>query len=369
MRVLHILGSIERSGAEAMLRDSAARFTERGIEMELLSTGQEPGPFAAAFYGQGISVHHLPFGKSLGFFYELGSLLRRGDYDVVHVHTERAAFWVELTARLVGVKRVVRSIHSAFEFTGWLRARRFVGRWVASRILGVVHVFVSESVATTEAERFGTCGVAIVNGIDVDRFVPELGGEVRRQERAALGIDAGAVVIVSVGRCCDVKQHDHVLQAIALLGSEMPQLYYLHVGSGPALQSEMDLARQLELEVRCHFLGERDDVALVLQASDIFVMPSRYEGLGIAALEASACALPVVAYDVPGLRNAVVNEVTGLLVASDVAALAKAISGLAADADLRESFGRAGRSMVVRGFSLDRWVSQLVAIYNGADSR
>lgn len=365
MRVLHILGSIERSGAETMLRDSIDRFREKGVEMELVSTGREPGQLVAAFEREGIVVHHLPFAKSWRFFHQVERLVRGGDYDIVHVHTERAALWVELTARLAGVKRIVRSIHSTFEFTGWLRVRRAMGRWAASRILGVTHVFASESVRTTEMERFWTRGMLAVNAIDVDRFVPEQGREPRHEVRAVLGIDPSAVVVVSVGRCTDVKQHDHVLRAISHLASGAPSLYYLHVGSGPNLQAEIDMARHLGLESRCYFLGERDDIVDVLQAGDMFVMPSRYEGLGLAAVEAAACALPVVAYDVPGLRNAVVNEETGLLVDPDVQTFAESISRLAMDADLRRTYGRAGRSMVVSNYSLDRWVAEHVEIYRG----
>lgn len=365
MKVLHILGSIERSGAETMLRDSIGRFRPSGIEMELLSTGTGHGRLAPAFECAGVPVHHLPFAKSWRFFRRLRRLIRSGDYDVVHVHTERAALWVELTARLAGVKRVVRSVHNAFEFTGWLRLRRAAGRRVASCVLKVAHVFVSESVAATEIERFGTRGMLVVNGIDVDRFIPEQGNETRHQVRMALGVGPSAVAVVSVGRCTDVKQHNHVLEAVSHLAAEGLRLHYLHIGSGPNLQSEIDLARRLELEAQCHFVGERDDIVEILQASDIFVMPSRYEGLGLAALEASACELPVVAYDVPGLRNAMVNEVTGLLVAPEMLALAAAISRLAADENMRQAYGHAGRSMVLSDFSLDRWVAQHVAIYRG----
>jgi len=178
-----------------------------------------------------------------------------------------------------------------------------------------------------------------------------------------------AIVLISVGRCTSVKQHDHVLSALSLLVSRIPQLHYIHVGSGPDEESEVALARRLGVEKCCRFLGERDDVVGLLQASDIFVMPSQYEGLGIAVLEASACELPIIAYDVPGLRDAVVSNVTGLLVKPDVDALAAAISKLAQDEEQRKLLGEAGRTMVAGEYGLGPWVERHVAVYKGVKLR
>lgn len=367
MRVLHVLGSIERSGAETMLLSAIGRFRDAGIEMEALSTGEGRGRFADPFEREGVPVHHEPFQKSPRFFLKIAQIMREGGYDVVHVHTERAALWVELTALVAGVSRVVRSVHSAFDFTGWLRLRRAMGRWLSSRLLGLTHIFVSKSVAANERSRFGTHGLLITNGIDVGRFVPSDDASSRAASRAAYGLPMSAIVLVSVGRCTSVKQHDQVLLAMSRMAS-MSEIYYLHIGSGPDEDSEKALARQLGQEFRCRFVGESDDVVALLQMSDVFVMPSQYEGFSIAALEASACGLPVIAYDVPGLRDAVVNESTGLLVAADVEALADAILRLCADVSTREDFGRAGRAMVVDQYSLDRWVERHVALYRGVGS-
>jgi len=369
MRVLHILGSIERSGAETMLRDAIERFRALDVEIELLSTGETPGRFASAFESVGVRVHHLPFGKTPQFFRRLQALVRLGEYEVVHVHTERGALWIELTSRVAGVGGVVRSVHSAFEFSGLLRLRRALGRWFAVRILGVRHIFVSPSVEMNELERFGTTGVSVLNAIDTNRFVPPEDVGVRNRVREKLGIAIDAVVLLSVGRCTDVKQHDHILKAIALLVGDVPGLHYLHVGDGPNSWGETSLSALLGVADRCRFLGECDDVVCMLQTADIFLMPSRYEGLGIAAIEASACGLPVVAYDVAGLRDAVVSGETGELVEADVVALAQAVKRLALNSNDRVAYGCAGRSMAESRYSLDRWVEQHVVLYEGSRLR
>lgn len=349
-----------------MLRDSIGRFRDRGFEIEVLSTGDSLGRFAPAFESVGVRVHHLPLKKTVGCFAQLQSLIRVGKYDVVHVHTERAALWVELTARAAGVKRVVRSVHSVFEFSGWLRVRRALGRWFAARALGVHHIFVGPSVALNEARRFGTPGVSVLNAVDTDRFVPSEGRAACDAIRNMLGIAPDAFVLASVGRCTDVKQHDHVIRTVALLSEDFPNICYLHVGDGPELNAEVELAESSRVVERCQFLGERDDVLLILQAADIFVMPSKYEGLCLAAVEASACGVPVIGYDVPGLRDAVVDGKTGLLVPAVVQELADAISRLVADAELRRMYGTAGRAFVKDRFSLNRWVDEVMSVYEMA---
>lgn len=366
MRVLHILGSIERSGAETMLRDAIERFRVLGVEVELLSTGNTLGRFASAFDSLGVRLHHISFRRSPGFFCRLRQLIRAGDFDVVHVHTERAALWVELTARIAGVKRVVRSVHSAFEFSGWLRIRRTLGRWLARRILGVRHVFVSPSVEANEVQRFGTIGVRVLNAVDTSRFVPTVDVEMRNRMRGELGIGPESIVAASVGSCTDVKQHDHALQAVSLLRERLPGLCYLHVGDGPNCEAEKRLAGVLGVADRCQFLGERDDVVRILQAADVFLMTSRYEGLGMAAIEASACGIPVIGYDVPGLRDAIISGATGELVAPEVGALAQAVEQLVGDRDVCAAYGRNGRLMAVERYSLDRWVAQHDTLYQGA---
>lgn len=363
MKVLHILGSIERSGAETMLCDAVGRFRAHSIEIELLSTGETPGRFTPAFESMGVWVSHIRFRKSPRFFQELHALVRTGDYDVVHVHTERAALWVELVVRMAGVRRIVRTVHSVFEFSGWLRVRRACGRWVATRILGVHHVFVGPSVERNEVERFRTTGLRVANAVDTDRFAPVEDAEVRDRIRIELGVSSESIVVTSVGSCTDVKQHDHVLQALSLLRGPVPSLHYLHAGDGPNCKAEQHLAMVLGMADCCHFLGERDDIERILQATDIFLMPSRYEGLGLAAIEASACAVPVIAYDVPGLRDAVVDGQTGKLVAPDVRSLAQALEGLTRDSDGCLAYGRAGRAMAVQEYGLDRWVERHVALY------
>jgi glycosyltransferase involved in cell wall biosynthesis len=161
--------------------------------------------------------------------------------------------------------------------------------------------------------------------------------------------------IGSVGRLSPEKGLDHLLRAVALLRDNGVTLDVLLAGDGPSRDDLERLAAELKIGPRVRFFGEvpHEDVPVVLQGLDIFAMPSTWEGFGVSAIEASAMRLPVVASDIHGIPDVVVDGETGLLVPpANARALAAAIAGLAADGELRARMGAAGRAFVERHY---RW--------------
>jgi len=106
MRVLHVLNSVEHSGAEVMIRQAAPDLLGLGVETVVLATGASPGTYEPQMRAAGVPILALPFSKSFVFALGLWHVIRGGDFQVVHVHTERASFWLEVIARLAGVSRV-----------------------------------------------------------------------------------------------------------------------------------------------------------------------------------------------------------------------------------------------------------------------
>jgi glycosyltransferase involved in cell wall biosynthesis len=155
-----------------------------------------------------------------------------------------------------------------------------------------------------------------------------------------------------------------LLAALARLAEEglRPALWI--AGQGPARPALEKLARELRLEDRVRFLGQRSDVADLLSACDVFILPSRHEGLGVAALEAMAAGRPIVATRVGGLAEAVVHERTGLLVPpEDPAALATALARLLRDPALRARLGAEGPARIAEGFRADDLVEAYERLY------
>lgn len=192
--------------------------------------------------------------------------------------------------------------------------------------------------------------VVIPYGIDVGLFSP-----VMRPERERLTIGA-------VARLSSEKGLEYLLRAVALIRDRADAAYeapraigVILAGDGPEREKLEWLTAELRLDDSVRFLGEvaHADVPAVLQSFDIFAMPSTWEGFGVAALEASAMQLPVIASNIHGIPDVVLHEETGLLVpARDVNALVEAIVRLANDRALRLRLGEAGRAFVERNY---RW--------------
>lgn len=300
IKVLHVLGELKPSGAESMFCVAAPLFCAEGVNAEIVATGPNLGIYAPELAKAGYKLHHIPFSKSLRFFISLYRLMRAGKYDVLHLHTEQAGFWIGLVALAVRPARVLHTIHSNFSFRGNLRLRRMIQRRIL-HILGVVHVAISPSVARTELMHFGLKTRLVPNWYDNNRFYSPSAAE-RNQARKSLDIASDETVLVSIGNCSEVKNHAALIKAVALLPAELRPLY-LHAGIEEEGHPERRLAEQLGVAEHIRFLGPLTDVRPVLYAADLFAMPSFVEGFGIAAVEALATGLPAVFTDVPGLRD------------------------------------------------------------------
>jgi glycosyltransferase involved in cell wall biosynthesis len=297
MRVLHVLNELRPSGAEIMLRIAAPLFREQGVDCGVLSTGREVGPYAAALESAGYRIHHIPFSRSPFFFLKVARFARRSGYDLVHLHSERGFFAYVVAARLASRARLVRTVHNNFNFGGFLRVRRGMERRIAER-LGVRFIAIAPGVEQTERRLYGTSPLLIPNWFDSAHFHP-VTPEARAVARASFGIRSDEYVIVSVGNCSVVKNHAALIEALAqCMGFPW---HYLHVGLEEPGAPERALAERRGISDRIRFIGAVDDVRPVLHAADLYVMPSHFEGLGIATLEALAVGLPALLTEVPGL--------------------------------------------------------------------
>lgn len=284
-----------------MLRCAADQWAELGLGSVILSTGAQPGPYASHLRAAGYRVEHIPYAPSVRFFRAVQQFVVAGQYHVVHLHAERANLWLSLAVRSAGVSHIVRTIHSVFPFSGLLRLRRRMQRWVLRRLLGVQMISISPSVQENEAKRFQNFTPVIPNWYDSHRFVPPTPRE-REEARSQLGIDPHSFVIISVGNCSPIKNHLSIIEALTLVPDSVPVLY-LHVGREETNNPERRLAVARAVSPRVRFFGMVDDILPYLHAADAFIMPSTHEGFGVAAVEAMGAGLPVILSRVPGLRD------------------------------------------------------------------
>lgn len=294
MKVLHILNSIMPSGAETMLVSSAECWED--CEKHTLATEEEVGLYADAMGQAGFVIHHIWNQSILMKHMKITRLIMKERFDVVHIHPQSQSILYSIDARLAGVRSIVRTVHSTFFFEGILKLRETLFRAIM-RWLGVKFVAISDGVARNEEERFRNKTTIIYNWCASKyKFVTE---EDKKEARELLNIPDNVFTILSVGNCADVKNHRMIFEAIHML-DDGKDLLYLHVGDHDEDEKRFALEKKIADNVK--FVGKAIP-DIYLQATDCYIMPSKYEGFGISALEAIISGLPVILTDVPGLRD------------------------------------------------------------------
>ena len=278
--------------------------------------------------------------------------------DLLHSHKFGSNAWGALLARTARVPLVVHE-HNFSETAS--RTRRMIDRrWIASRASRVLCV--SESVA--EIER--ACGVpeelieVVPNGVRIDGAWPA------GAARAELGLTGRSFTIGIVGRLRPEKAHEVLLEAVAQLARAGRDVRLCVVGDGPRETELQLLAARLGIDSRVTWAGERRDAATLAGAFDAAVVCSHWEGLPLAALEAMAARVPLVASSVGGLPTLLEDDAGLLVPPADPAALAAALGKLIDDCDLREAIARAGHDRVADRYSFDGMVRRVEGIYDDA---
>jgi glycosyltransferase involved in cell wall biosynthesis len=291
---------------------------------------------------------------------QLVKLIKKEQYDIVHVHTPIAAVLGRIAAKIAGVKKIIYTAHG-FPFhdrsSSWQYFFYFTIEKLCAPLTDLILTQNHEDVAI--AQKSGLCSPDKIrylgNGIDIDRFKPRLGLEQKTQLRQSLGIpDSANLIVGMVGRLNRKKGSSYLIEAVAKLITQFPNLHILIIGGevnsdpDPFQKQLVEKINQLNLQDRVTLTGYRSDTPELLSLLDIFTLPTfTHEGLPRSILEAMSMELPVVTTDIRGCREAVVHEKTGLIVPpQDSDRLADALAKLLADDALRQKFGKAGRQSV-----------------------
>jgi glycosyltransferase involved in cell wall biosynthesis len=304
-------------------------------------------------------------------FRALIRLFREERFDLVHVHTPVAALIGRLAAAWTRVPTVVYTAHGFYFHEGmpaWKR-RLFVGlEYIGGRCTDILLTQSSEDAET--ARRAGLCRggriEAIGNGSDPERFRPAATDDAaRRALRQSLGVDDATPVIAMIGRLVAEKGYPELFAAMRDVDARLWVIgERLKSDHAQSIDQLIDAAQQDPiLSKRIQFLGYRRDVPELLRAADIFTLPSHREGMPRSIIEAMLSGLPVVATDIRGSREEVVEGKTGFLVPlRDIPALSRALQRLASDATLRHNFGNAGRERAADLFDERKIVARQIAL-------
>jgi len=292
----------------------------------------------------------------------LDRLIRQYRPSIVHTHLSGIRYALPLAMKhRIPVR--LHTVHNLAEKEIGERANRWVRLFAFRyRMGGFVPVAIAEEVARSIEQLYGYKDPPVIpNGISVADYAPNPHN--RERIRRELGIKSEAVVILHVGRFAEAKNHALLLRAFARLQSSQP-LYLLLVGGGELLAPMQQRARELGIAERVRFLGVRSDIPAVLNAADIFTLPSRYEGNPMSVMEAMAAGLPVVATAVGGVPELVEEGVSGFLTPNeDLDALVAALQRLVDKADVRQQMGEAALRRAQEKFDVRHTVRAYEALY------
>lgn len=348
------------------MRPITDRLLREGLDVRI---GCTPGPYTPWLEERGYQMAALPITRGLNPLSLIGSIwrvwryLRRERIDILHVHTPIAGLVGRVAAFLARTPIVFYTAHGFYfhdEMSPTKRRLHIAMERFAGLFTGFTFTCSDEDRRTAidehiiRPDRVKT----ILNGIDLKRFAPSRFNDANRASaREELGVPLDAPLVAISGRLVREKGYFEFFEAAAIVLDEIPAARFLVLGD--ALTDEHDDSKtalrghvqRLQIEHAVTFAGMRDDMPVMLFAADIFLLPSYREGMPYSILEAMAMGLPVIATDIRGSREEIVDGETGYLVPTrDARALGDRTLDLLNDDGLRRRMGEAGRQRVETTF-------------------
>lgn len=360
MKIVHVVNSLECGGLEQMALQLVKQLNSGGTPSDIVCLAGK-GDLASEAQAAGIKVIALDKkpGFKFGLIFRLAKTCRELDADIVHTHNFGPLIYGSLAARLAG-KKCVNTRHGRTD----------------DRVSGLIwnlNDFIVPVSADTRGHLLKNNRVAarklriIYNGVDLKRYSRDINGVERRTTRESLGIGPESFVIINVGRLSPEKDQATLLKAFRRMRRKKMDAFLLIAGDGPLRGKLEQKAMEFEVADRVKFLGFRDDVVSLLQASDVFVLSSYREGLSLSLLEAMACGKPVVATKIGGTPEAVVEDETGFLVPCGFPErIEVAVQKLFINRQKAVDMGAAARRKVEERFSLVKMAGEYQQLYSDA---
>lgn len=358
-RLLHIIPTLDQAGAEKQLSLLA-----RGLDRELFETHvcalTRTGPLAADLEADGIPI--WPIEKRWKVdplaLRRLIQLIRRLQPDLVHTWLFAGNSYGRTAALRAGVPCIVAT-------------ERCVDTWKVSHEFAIDR-YLAEKTAKIVVNSSGVRDFYVTHRIPAEKFVvipngiaPATPSPLTREDLLSqLGLPPNVHLMAAVGRLWPQKRIKDLIWVADLLKVIRPDVHLLVVGEGPQRARLERYCHVVDVEDHVHFLGHRTDVPELMPHFDVLLQASGYEGLPNSVMEAMAAGVPVVATDIPGNRDLVVDNETGFLVPlADRGEFAKRVQQILNDSELAANLGEAAKQRITEHFSIEKMVRVHTVLY------
>ncbi|MBU0701853.1 glycosyltransferase [bacterium] len=363
VRIMHLLHSLETGGLEKGTATLVNNMNPEMFESSICCLSGF-GPSLKLIKREEMKIFDMKTGESHEpfLFLRLAKLFKEQRINILHAKGWPTLFDGVLGARIAGVPVVIYSEHGKnIDDFYEIKKRRVWTRRLLSPFIDKI-VTVSEELKKGLVEVTGLNKKQIVcihNGVEFHDVCVKY-----EEKKREIGVEQSDILVGTVGRLDPVKNFDIFIRSVEGVLREFPTVKFLLIGDGPIREDLESIVSELDLRKHVIFLGERNDVVELLKIMDIFVLPSKSEGLSNTILEAMSAELPVIATDVGGNSELVVDGETGILIQpGDIFALSVAIINLLRDDEKRKKMGEAGFIRAREKFSIELMVKSYEELY------
>lgn len=339
MRVLQVIPELKLAGAQIMVENLSLELIKQGCTVKVVSLYSEVTPVSERLKANGVEVNYLnkKSGLDIGVIGRLRRIILKYKPDVIHTHSYALKYAIVAKTGL-HCQPLVHTIHNLAD------KETTKSNLILEKILfqkrDAVPVAISPLIKRSIMEYYNLASdyvPMIFNGIDVEKYEPKTEYSFMNDE----------IRIIHIGRFQEQKNHEMIIEAMSMLAAQYPKVKLYLFGEGPLKNEIQELVIREKLNGNVIFAGMTRSPDIELKRSDLFILPSKWEGMPITLIEAMACALPIVATPVGGVPDMVQDQNSALLVKNCAQSLADGIERLIKDESLRKKLGKNARKNVI----------------------
>lgn len=321
IKIVHLQLLPLMSGVQRVMVDFLIRLDRKKYEIYVICSGE--GDLTHALEKHNISFITIPeLRREINAYYDLivfiklFRIFKKFKFKIVHTHSSKPGFLGRLAARLAGVPIIIHTVHGfAFhQFSSKINVQIFklferIAGTVSDKIILLNDIDLGYAIYNKIGKHRKL--VKISNGVFLDQFDVEISIQKKKME---LSINQRDFVVGFVGRLWEQKAPQDFIAMIPVVINKIPNVTFIIIGDGHLKNPLIDLAKKLSIQDKIKFLGWRNDVPEIVKIIDVFVQTSLWEGLSLSILEAMACSKPIIATNIKGNNELIIDGFNGFLI-------------------------------------------------------